>query len=348
MDPTARGWLTLVAGVVVAVVVVELARRLLSRRLAARFPTTAAELRPVARPAVTAGVLAAVRITLTDDMLPSWLAGGASRFVTLALIGAVTWLVVEVLYAISDIYLSRLAGRAFHGERQARRTRTQVAMLRRSAGAVLTVLGVGAMLFTFPAMRALGTGVLASAGIIGIVAGIAAQSTLGNLFAGLQLAFSNALRIGDVVVVQGEYGTVQELTLTYVTVRSWDERRLIMPVSYFTQTPFENWTKDSNELLGTVYLRVDWSVPVSDLRTATRTWLKGNDNWDGRQWSLMVTDVLDNGLVEVRAMISAADADAVWNLRCELREFLVGYLREHHSGALPRIRLDGSAELGGV
>ena len=346
----ARDWLTLVAGVVVAVVAVGVARWLLSRRLARRWPTAAAEIRPATRPAVATAVLVAVRITLTRDMLPDWLAGALSRLVTLALIAAVTWLIVEVVNAFTDIYLNRLSRRT--AVRHLRRTRTQVTLLRRTAGALVTVIGAGAMLFTFPAMRALGTGVLASAGIIGVVAGIAAQSTLGNLFAGLQIAFSDALRIGDSVVVREEYGTVEELTLTYVTVRTWDERRLIMPVSYFTQTPFENWTKDSNELLGTVYLRVDWNVPVADLRAATRSWLETNDNWDGREWSLLVTDVLENGLVEVRAMVSAADADAIWTLRCELREFLIGHLRDHHNGALPRIRFApfgaGSLELGGV
>lgn len=351
MGPAARDWLTLVAGVVVAMLAVGVARWVLVRRLARRWPTAAAEIRPTTRPAVATAVLVAVRLTLHRDMLPSWLAGAMSRLVTLALIGAVTWLIVEVVNAFTDIYLNRLARRTMG--RHLRRTRTQVTLLRRTAGALVIVIGVGAMLFTFPAMRALGTGVLASAGIIGVVAGIAAQSTLGNLFAGLQIAFSDALRIGDQVVVQGEYGTVEEVTLTNVVVRAWDQRRLIMPVSYFTQTPFENWTKDSNELLGTVYLRVDWSVPVSDLRTATRTWLETNANWDGREWSLLVTDVLENGLVEVRAMVSAADADAIWTLRCELREFLIGYLRDHHNAALPRVRFapfDGAAlpELRGV
>lgn len=351
MDPAVRGWLALITGCVVAVVAVGVARRLLSRRLARRWPTAAAEIRPVTRPAVATGVLTAVRLTLTADMLPAWLTGAVNRLATLALIGAVTWLIIEAVNACADIYLNRLSHRA--SGQHLSRTRTQVTLLRRTADVLVGVLGGGAMLFTFPAMRALGTGVLASAGIIGVVAGIAAQSTLGNVFAGLQIAFSDALRIGDKVVVQEEYGTVEELTLTYVTVRTWDERRLIMPVSFVTQTPFENWTKDDDRLLGTVYLRVDWTVPVSDLRAVAGDWLAASGGWDGRAWSLVVTDVLDNGLVEVRAMVSAADADSLWTLRCELREFLIGYLRDHHTAALPRVRLApfsgaGSLELSGV
>lgn len=344
MEPAVRGWIALVVAVAVAVLVVEAARRLITRRLARRWPTVAAEIRPVMRPAFLTGVLVAVRATLGDAMVPPGAADGTRRGLSVALIAALTWLAVEALYAASDIYLTHLSGVGAGRSRQAQRTRTQVTVVRRSAGTVIAVLGAGAALFTFPAMRTLGAGVLASAGVIGIVVGIAAQSTLGNLFAGLQLAFSDALRMGDIVVVQGEYGTIEELTLTYVAVRTWDERRLVLPVSYFTQTPFENWTKRGNELLGTVYLRVDWAVPVAELRAATRDWLADNPNWDHRAWSLVVTDVLDNGLVEVRAMVSAADADGLWTLRCELREFLIGYLREHHPGALPRLRTQVAAD----
>lgn len=338
MEPGVRGWIALVVAVAVAVAVVEVARRLVTRRLARRWPTVAAEIRPVLRPAFLTGVLVAVRATLRDAMVPAPMADGVRQALTVVLIGSFTWLIVEVLYAASDIYLTHLAGVSAGRSRQARRTRTQVTVVRRSAGTVIAVLGVGAALFTFPAMRTLGAGMLASAGVIGIVVGIAAQSTLGNLLAGLQLAFSDALRMGDIVVVQGEYGTIDELTLSYVAVRTWDERRLVLPVSYFTQTPFESWTKNDNELLGTVYLRVDWSVPVAELRTVVGDWLAGNPNWDKRAWSVLVTDVLDNGLVEVRALVSASDADAIWALRCELREFLIGYLRDNHPGALPRLR----------
>ena len=339
MGPAARDWIALVVAVAVAVAVVEVARRLVTRRLARRWPTVAAEIRPVLRPAFLTGVLVAVRATFADAMMPVSVADWARHVLSITLIGSFTWLAVEVLYAASDIYLTHLSGvsAAGHG-RQAQRTRTQDTVVRRSAGTVIAVIGVGAALFTFPAMRSLGAGVLASAGVIGIVVGIAAQSTLANLFAGLQLAFSDALRMGDIVVVEGQYGTIDELTLSYVAVRTWDERRLVMPVSYFTQTPFESWTKSDAELLGTVYLRVDWSVPVADVREAVGDWLAGNRDWDRRAWSVVVTDVLDNGLVEVRAMVSAADADTLWALRCGLREFLIGYLRENHPGALPRLR----------
>jgi len=344
VDPAVRGWIILAAAVLVAIAVVDVVRRLVTRRLAKHWPTVAYELTPVARPAFILGALAAFRATIPGTGLPTSVAAPVARLLTLALIAAVTWLIIEVIYAASDIYLTHLSSVSGQKSRRARRTRTQLTMVRRTAGAIIGVIGVGAMLFTFPAVKALGAGVMASAGVIGIVAGIAAQATLGNMFAGLQLAFSDALRIGDIVVVQGEYGTIEQLTLTYVTVQTWDERRLVMPVSYFTQTPFENWTKDSNQLLGTVYLRVDWTVPIAELRTAAHAWLSDNPNWDGRSWSMVLTDVLDNGLVEVRATVSAVDADQIWAIRCELREWLITYLRENHPNALPRIRTELSGQ----
>ena len=256
----------------------------------------------------------------------------------IAMIASLTWLGLTVAYAITDMVLARLAVHNGDADRRSRRLQTQVRLLRRVAATLLGLLAVAAILFTFPAVAALGAGLLASAGLIGVIAGVAAQATLGNLFAGLQLAFSDSLRINDVVVVEGEWGRVEELTLTNVTVRIWDERRLIFPVSYFTTKPFENWTKHGSSITGVVMLRVDWEVPVDRLRAEVESFVTGHPLWDGRSWALEVTDVLDSGLIELRATVSAADSGSRWTLTVQLREHMLTYIRENFPEALPRNR----------
>ncbi|WP_405085903.1 mechanosensitive ion channel family protein [Microbispora sp. NBC_01389] len=265
------------------------------------------------------------------------------RVLSLLLIACVTWLLIQAAYAVTDVVLDRLTRIEGERNRRARRIRTQIALVRRVSAAVVVVIALGAMLFTFPQVRALGAGLLASAGIAGVVGGIAAQSTLGNMLAGLQLAFSDALRLDDVVVVEDEWGRIEELTLTYVALRLWDERRLILPVSHFTSNPFQNWTRHESRILGSVYLRVDWSVPVEEVRAELYRALRDNPLWDQKDWTLQVTDVTANGLVELRALMSAADSASAWDLRCDIREHLVTFIREKHPESLPRLRVDAPA-----
>ncbi|MEQ4721266.1 mechanosensitive ion channel domain-containing protein [Nonomuraea sp. B19D2] len=266
-------------------------------------------------------------------------AATVQRVLGLATIAAVTWLIVQASYALTDVVLDRLVLVEGERNRRARRIRTQIALVRRIAAAVIIVIAIGAMLFSFPQVRALGAGILASAGIAGAIVGIAAQPTIGNALAGLQLVFSDALRLDDVVVVEDEWGRIEELTLTYVVLRLWDERRLVLPVSYFTQNPFENWTRHGSRVLAVVFLRVDWSVPVPKLREALYEFLQGNPLWDQKDWTLQVTDVLPNGLVELRALMSAADSPSSWDLKCDVREFLVNYVRDNYPDSLPRFRV---------
>ena len=212
-------------------------------------------------------------------------------------------------------------------------------MLRRVTVAAIVVPTIGVMLTTFPAVRGLGTSVLASAGVISVIAALAAQSTLGNVFAGLQLAFSDAVRIDDVVVVEGEWGRIEDLTLTYVAVQIWDDRRLILPTSYFTTKPFQNWTRTGSAVLGTAEVDVDWSAPVEDMRTELRAVCEGTELWDGRVCVLQVTEAI-GGMIRLRALVSAQDAGALWDLRCLVRERLVTWVFEHRRDALPRVRAD--------
>jgi len=200
-------------------------------------------------------------------------------------------------------------------------------------------LTVGVMLMTFPGVRALGASLLASAGLISVIAAVAAQSTLGNLIAGLQLAFSDAVRIDDVVVVEGEWGRIEELTLTYVAVQIWDDRRLILPTSYFTTKPFQNWTRTGSAVLGTAEIDVDWSAPVEPMRAELRAVCEGTELWDGRVCVLQVTEAT-GGMIRLRALVSAHDAGSLWDLRCLVRERLVAWVFEHRQDSLPRLRAD--------
>ncbi len=256
----------------------------------------------------------------------------------LAVIAAVAWLVAALLVVAEDTALARFRVDV-PDNRHARRVRTQVVMLRRLTIAVIVVLTVGVMLMTFPAVRGIGAGVLTSAGVVGVVAALAAQSLLGNVFAGLQLAFSDAVRLDDVVVVEGEWGRIEELTLSYVVVQIWDDRRLILPTSYFTSKPFQNWTRTEAAVLGTAEFDVDWSVPVQAMREELRRLVESSELWDGRVCVLQVTDAT-GGMIKVRALVSAANAGSLWDLRCLVREQLVGWIRDQRPTAMPRMRAE--------
>jgi small-conductance mechanosensitive channel len=258
-----------------------------------------------------------------------------AQILTLVLIAASAWLVVRVAATVVESTYARYVS-ASRDAARVRRVRTQVTLIQRVVTAVVATVTVAAMLLTFPAMRTVGTSMLASAGVLGIVAGVAAQSTLGNLFAGFQIAFGDMVRIGDTVVVDGEWGTVEEITLTFLAVRTWDERRITMPVSYFTSRPFENWSRGGVQMTGTVFFQLDHSAPIAAMRDRLRDVLGECAAWDGRDWSLAVTDTTPT-TIEVRAVVTAKDANDIWTARCAVREQMIGWLRDHHPYALPRI-----------
>ncbi|WP_327676352.1 mechanosensitive ion channel family protein [Kitasatospora sp. NBC_00458] len=258
------------------------------------------------------------------------------HLVLLLLLASLGWLTVRVVAALLEAVLSRYETVADDPARM-QRVHTQISVLRRVVSAVIVVVTVAVMLLTFSAMRTVGASLLASAGIIGIVAGIAAQSALGNFFAGLQIAFGDTVRIGDTVVVEGQQGTVEEITLTYLVVRLWDYRRLVVPVSYFVSKPFENWTRRDPGLLASVLLHLDHATPVDLLRTALHDRLAENPLWDGAEWALQVVDTTPSTML-VRATMTARTPDDAAQLRFDVREQLVGYLRDHHPEALPRLR----------
>lgn len=265
---------------------------------------------------------------------------GIGQALTLVLIGSAAWLMIRIAAAVVETSYSRYA-RVHRDAARVRRVRTQVELIMRVVSAIVIVVAAASMLLTFPAMRAAGASLLASAGILGIVAGVAAQSTLSNMFAGLQIAFGDMVRIGDTVVVDGEWGTVEEITLTFLTVRTWDERRITMPVSYFTSKPFENWSRGTPQMTGIVYWHLDHSAPIDAMREKLRDILRQCQAWDGRAYGLQVTDTTPN-TIQVRALVTAKDADDIWTVRVAVREQMITWLSTEHPYALPRVNTSDS------
>lgn len=323
----------LVGVVVVVSVIATIALRLLGRRHAwpERLRTrTAWPFR------VALLLLALVAATGASPLPNSWREGVGHLLVILSIV-AVSWFAAQLFLFFVDSGTSRynlMVSDSF----SARKIRTQLQIVRRLVIVTIVVIAAGAILMTFDGVRALGASVLASAGIASIVAGLAAQSVLGNLFAGVQLAFSEAIRVGDVVVVDGEWGRINEITLSYVVVEAWDQRTLILPCTYFTSTPFENWTKLGRALLGAVYFDLDWRIDVDAMRAELDRILAGTDLWDGKVHGIAVTDAV-GGTLQVRVTVSAADSGAMWDLRCLVREELADWVRRESPDALPTRRL---------
>jgi small-conductance mechanosensitive channel len=271
---------------------------------------------------------------LYNAVSPAGAIGGTVHHVRLlALIGTTAWFVVRFLYIVEDAAFHRLRVDVVDN-RRVRRARTQIGILRRLTSALITVLSLGAMLMTFDGLRALGASLLASAGVAGAVAGLAAQTILRNVLAGAQLALTDQLRIDDVVVVEQEWGRVEELTLTHVVLRLWDERRLMLPTTYFITTPFQNWTRDESRVVGAVPLHLNYTAPVPELRAAAQRIVEASPLWDRREWVFQVVDSTPWSMV-VRVLASAADGPSSWDLRCEIRERLIAFLVAEHPDALP-------------
>jgi small-conductance mechanosensitive channel len=220
---------------------------------------------------------------------------------------------------------------------EARALLTQTRGLRNVANFLIVMLTLGFILVTFERVRQLGTGLLASAGVAGIVLGFAAQRTIATILAGVQIALTQPFRVDDVVIVEGEWGRIEEITLTYVVVRIWDKRRLILPITYFIEKPFQNWTRVSADLLGTVNLYLDYSVPVDEIRKECKRILEQSPLWDREAWCVQVTDTSEHTML-VRPLFSAKNSSDQWDLRCEVREKLISFVQNHYPHALPRLR----------
>jgi small-conductance mechanosensitive channel len=283
-------------------------------------------------------VILTVRLVIPMLALSEQFAEPVTHLFSLALIAFFSALLIKLTYVFDDFVLHRFSV-SEKNNLEARKVHTQLTVLRRIFIVVVILIAVAVMLMTFEKVRALGTAILASAGIVGIVIGMAAQKTIGTLIAGLQIAFTQPIRIDDVVIIESEWGRIEEITLTYVVVRIWDLRRLVVPITYFIEKPFQNWTRVSADLLGTVFLYVDYTVPVEAIRKELGGILENLPQWDKKVCAVQVTNVTEH-TVELRALMSSVDASLLWELRCIVRERLIDFIRKNYPDALPKLRAE--------
>ena len=327
-------------GVVVSVVFAVLARKALAKSATASS-ILARVRRSLHFTLATWGAWVGLGIALVNPHLSDWNGSSVTTFLMhillIAGLACLTWMGYAAAWVFEDAAKARQSA----DKGRSRRFETQAQVLRRLTQGIVVVVGTIAIIGTFEAARQAMTTVLASAGVLSVIAGLAAQQTLGNVFAGLQLAFTDAIRVGDVVVAgdKQETGSVEEITLSYVVVRIWDERRLIIPCRYFTQTPFENWTRRAAAQLGTVELKLDWSAPMTLIRTKVEQLLTATDLWDGRTWAVQITDS-DEYTVTVRILVSATNSGNLNDLRAYLREQVISWIVTDEPWARPAQRIE--------
>jgi small-conductance mechanosensitive channel len=261
-----------------------------------------------------------------------------ARLLLVAFIALLGWSATIALTSATNLYLWRL-NVSEQSNPSARKHVTQIHMLRRVMATLVIVVTVAAALMTFDSVKQYGVSLIASAGAAGIVVGLALRPLLTNLFAGIQIAITQPIRIGDAVIVENEWGWIEEITGTYVVIKVWDWRRLVVPLSYFLERPFQNWTRQTTDLIGTVLLWVDYTVPVAPIRDRLEQIVKGTKLWDGQVVNLQVVDSSENA-VQLRALVSARTSPETWDLRCEVREKLIEFLQQSYPGALPKQRAE--------
>lgn len=260
----------------------------------------------------------------------------ARKVMELAMIAAFAFLLGRIVVVVEDLIYHR-NDITVSDNLKARKIRTQIKFVSQFLIAFIVVLAISAMLLSFDSLRKVGTGLLAGVGVGSIIIGFAAQNTLSNLLAGFQIAFTQPIRIDDVVVVEGEWGRIEDITLTYVVVRIWDERRLVLPINYFITKPFQNWTRVNSDLLGTVFLYLDYSAPVDMIRQRFDKLLRESKLWDKKVSSIQVTDCKER-VIELRALMSARNAGDAFDLRCHVREKLIEFIQQEYPESLPKTR----------
>jgi small-conductance mechanosensitive channel len=343
LTPTQMDGITALAWILIAIVVGLVAHRLMRWTLAgwarrSHSTLAAAVIRRTERPAAYIVPLLAILVTLPNLDLPASWTVPLLHISGLLTIAAIAWSLVALIRMWGDIVVARHRIDV-EDNLLARQLGTRVDILGRIGVILVVVIALGMMLMTYPPIRALGTTLLASAGLAGIVVGLAARPLFENLVAGVQLALTQPIRIDDVVIIEKQFGRIEEIHSTYVVVRLWDLRRMVVPLTYFINTPFENWTRRSANLIGEVFVFADYAVDVGLLRDELPRILERSKLWDRQVQTVQVTDVTERA-VQIRALVSARQSADLFDLRCMVREALVAHLRDHQPGALPRERTE--------
>jgi len=265
-----------------------------------------------------------------------------NHFLAIWFIVVIAWLIIRIFAILKVIILSRYKLNV-KDNLKARQISTQLSVIQRVLIVIIFILAASAILMTFDKVRQIGVSILASAGIVGIIIGFAAQRSLATLIAGVQIAITQPIRIDDVVIVENEWGWIEEITLTYVVIRIWDQRRLVVPITYFIERTFQNWTRKTAELLGAVYIYADYGIPLDELRQELEKIVNASPLWDKRVAKLQVTNTTEK-TIEIRALISAENSSDAWELRCLVREKLIDFMQRKYPKKLPRIRLETNKE----
>ncbi|HJP97901.1 MAG TPA: mechanosensitive ion channel family protein [Rhodanobacteraceae bacterium] len=279
-----------------------------------------------------------VLLALSVLPVPTRIGGPLAHAIAIVLIGIAAWLVVRLIDAMGDMLSARYDINV-PDNLEARKVRTQFRVLRRIGAVAIGVLALSAVLMTFPGIRALGATLFASAGAAGLVVGLAAKPVLTNWLAGIQIALTQPIRLEDAVIVENDWGWIEEINITYVVMRTWDWRRWVIPISYFVEQPFQNWTKQTAQLIGSIHMFVDYTAPLEEMRKEMDRLVKATDKWRGEVVVLQVVEATEHSM-QLRILADAKDAGTAWDLRCYIREGLIRFLQENHPECLPRTRAD--------
>ncbi|WP_299815864.1 mechanosensitive ion channel family protein [uncultured Jannaschia sp.] len=340
LEPLAK----VLGAIAVAVVAHAAIFSVLQRRLLLQDTIVARFLRRARRPLRLALSLLAIALVTQGLTFPDRLASFLSHGVLIAIIVLVGWSVLVVMDLLTERSL-RHHRLDTADNLMARKFLTQVRILRQAVTIVTVLLTVAAVLMTFEGVRRYGVSLFASAGAAGLVVGLAARPVLSNLIAGIQIALTQPIRIDDVVVVEGEWGWIEEIFATFVVVRIWDWRRLVVPLSYFIEQPFQNWTRQNATIMGSVFWYVDYTMPVEEMRTEVERIIRASSRWDGKVANLQVVET-DKTVMQLRALMSSHDSPTNWDLRCEVREKVIAWMQATHPAALPRLRAEMVLENG--
>ncbi len=288
-------------------------------------------------PVILLIIILALWLPFSFTEVPEIITNSANKILTILVIAIFAWISIRLVYLVKFLILKQYDIDQ-KDNLKARKVYTQFRIIQRILVFLILIIAISLALMTFNEIRRIGVSIIASAGVTGIILGFAAQKIIGGVLAGVQLAFTQPIRLDDVVVVENEWGRIEEINLTYVVVRIWDQRRLILPTTYFIEKPFQNWTRTSAEILGTVFIYTDYNVPFEELRKELTRLLQNCKYWDGKVNVLQVTNSTEK-TVEIRALVSAIDSSTAWDLRVYIRENLIRFLQENYPDSLPKSRV---------
>lgn len=284
-------------------------------------------------------LLTSIYFAITFSGLSIFYLNIANKIFYTVLTGSIAWIVLQILGTIETFFYTYCNEKTVHDMRERKALYTKVHIIKNVIATLVIILSIAAILMVFDSVRNIGISLFASAGFLTAILGLSAQRSLGSLFSGIQLAFTQPIKLDDIVVIENELGTVEEITLSFVTLKLWDLRRMVVPINYFTDKPFQNWSRMATNLIGTIFLYVDYMLPLEPLREELKRIVKSSSAWDGEKAEIQVINFKETN-VELRVLVSATTADTLSQLRLEVREKLLEFIRKNHADCFPKQRTD--------